>query len=332
MQSYFALGRTDPSTGPCSEACQQLSPERATDDCVEFDSPIAAAARTIARVPDRPHHLPASFIGGFGQPDVRAPLLLRIARVCVRRKDPDKLLPSVKAERIGFEYGIYDVDAPDADLPADYAETEWRKYESKLPRAIRAFDSGTAGPGDWQAILLHLRATWARHPDFARDVGDQKAAQGVIGLTSDDVQRLRKQVLADTSVMSGCRFALLRRGPGAPRFLTDDKGFTPIGEPGRPPGVLFPLSGALAVLMALGTAQPGDDYGQGPYADRTVNAKGAEILNAATWDHVGIRCVIGHPDDVAYIGSLRDHDRELRVKIRYGPYRGNREPGFFDWS
>jgi hypothetical protein len=190
-----------------------------------FGSLIAEVAWTIARVPDRPHHLPASSIGGFGQPDVRDPLCLRIARVCVRRKDRDKLLPSVKAEDIGFEYGIYDVDAPDADLSADYAETEWKKYESNLPWAIRAFDSGTAVSGDWQAILLHLRATWARHPDFARDVADQKAAQGVTGLTNDDVQRLRKLVLADIpAMMSGCRFALLRRGPGAPRFLPMTRG------------------------------------------------------------------------------------------------------------
>lgn len=70
-------------------------------------------------MPDRPHHLPASFIGGFGCPDARDPLCLRIAQVCVRRKDPDKLLARVRADQIGFEYGIYDVDAPDAELPAD---------------------------------------------------------------------------------------------------------------------------------------------------------------------------------------------------------------------
>ncbi len=175
------------------------------------------------------------------------------------------------------------MNTPDVDLPADYAETEWKKYEPKLPGAIRALDSGTSGPAEWQTILLYLRATWARHPDFARDVAGQKAAQGVTGLTSDDVQRLRRQVLTNIpAMMSGCRFALLRRGPGALRFLTDDKGFTPLGEPGRPPGVFFPLSGSLAVLMALGTARPGDDYEQGPYAERTVNAKGVEILNSAT--------------------------------------------------
>jgi hypothetical protein len=133
----------------------------------------------------------SQFIGGFGQPDPHDPEDLRITRVCVRRKDPDKLLQNMKAEDIGFEYGIYDVEKPTADLPADYAETEWKRYEPRLPRAIRALDSGAFGPAEWQIILLHLRATWARHPDFGRDVADQKAAQGAAGLTSDDVQRLR---------------------------------------------------------------------------------------------------------------------------------------------
>jgi hypothetical protein len=64
-------------------------------------------------MPNRPHHLPASFIGGFGQPNPHDPEDLRIARVCVRRKDPDKLLPNMKAEDIGFEYGIYDVGEAD---------------------------------------------------------------------------------------------------------------------------------------------------------------------------------------------------------------------------
>lgn len=280
-----------------------------------------------------PHYLPASFIGGFGQPDPRDPEELRIARVCVRRKEPDELLSNVRAETIGSERGIYKVDRPAVDLPTDYAETEWKKYEPKLPRAIRVLDSGTFGPAEWQTVLLHLAATWARHPDFARDVADQKAAQGVTGLSSDDVQRFRKQVLADTPVMmSSCRFALLHRGPGAERFLTNDKGFASVCELGKQPGVFFPLSGSLAVLMALGTALPGDDYQKGPYAERTVNAKGVETLNSGTWGHVGIRCVIAHPDDAANLAALQDHGRELKFKIRYGPYRGNREYGFFEWT
>ncbi len=147
------------------------------------------------------------------------------------------------------------------------------------------------------------------------------------------MQRLRKQVLPEIrTVMAGARYALLRRHHAAHRLLVDDKGFVPLGdEYGNPLGVFFPLSGSLAVLMALGEAQPSDNYLQAPYAERTVNAKGVEILNNATWDHVGIRCVIGHPGDAAGIRALRDHHRQLEVRIRYGPYRGNREPGFFDW-
>lgn len=82
----------------------------------------------------------------------------------------------------------------------------------------------------------------------------------------------------------------------------------PLGDENRKPaGVFFALPGSPGVLMALGAAQPADDFGQGPYAERTINAKGMEILNDATWDHVGIRCVIGHPDDAAFTGTLQDH-------------------------
>jgi hypothetical protein len=251
----------------------------------------------------------------------------------VRRKDPDKLLRKVKAEEIAFEYGIYDVQDPTPDLPADFAEREWEKYEGMLPGAIRALDGGVLGLADWQTILMHIQAVWARHPDFARDMADQSTGRGEPCPVGDDVQRLRKQVLPEVrAVMAGSRFATLRRHPAAVRFVGDDKGFVPIGdEHGNPVGVFFALSGSLAVLMALGAAQSSDDYEQGPHAERTVNAKGAVILNDATWDHVGIRCVIGHPDDADYVETLQDHDRQIKVKIRYGPYRGNREPGFFDW-
>jgi hypothetical protein len=132
-------------------------------------------------MPPRPHHLPASFIGGFGQPARRDPANLRAARVCVRRKDPDKLLPNMEAEEVGFERGVYDVENPTADLPADFAEQEWKKYEGKLPGAIRALHSGTFGPAEWQTVLRHVQAVWARHPDFERDVAEQKAAQGKPG-------------------------------------------------------------------------------------------------------------------------------------------------------
>jgi hypothetical protein len=51
----------------------------------------------------------------------------------VRRKDPDKLLRNVKAEEVGFEYGIYDVQDPTPDLPADFADESGRSMRAGCP-------------------------------------------------------------------------------------------------------------------------------------------------------------------------------------------------------
>ena len=185
----------------------------------------------------------------------------------MRRKDPDKLLRKVKAEEIAFEYGIYDVQDPTPDLPADFAEREWEKYEGMLPGAIRALDGGVFGPADWQSILMHIQAVWARHPDFARDMADQSTGRGEPCPVGDDVQRLRRQVLPEVrAVMAGS--SRLRNATTPPRrrqirgrrqgLRADRRRAWQSG--GR---VLRPV-GLLAVLMALGAAQSSDDYEQGP--------------------------------------------------------------------
>ena len=77
--------------------------------------------------------------------------------------------------------------------------------------------------------------------------------------------------------------------------------------------------------------EQGDDYEQGLLAERTLNPKGMEIINQAAWDTVGIKCVIGHPDDEPAITTLTAGDKTARMP-NLGPYRGNREPGMFDWA
>ncbi len=83
--------------------------------------------------------------------------------------------------------------------------------------------------------------------------------------------------------------------------------------------------------MVVEVAQHGDEYEQGPLAERTLNPRGMEIINAASWDTVGIECVIGHPDDQQAIAALTTGEKTVRMP-EYGPYRGNREPGMFDWA
>lgn len=56
-----------------------------------------------------------------------------------------------------------------------------------------------------------------------------------------------------------------------------------------------------------------------------------QIINDATWDTAGIRCVIGHPADAQAIEALTTGEKLTRMP-ELGPYRGNRESGLFDWA
>ena len=127
-----------------------------------------------------------------------------MGRVSVRMKSTDKILSRVTAASICHADGLYEVENPTPQLAADYADQWWAKYESALPRAVAALEAGTAGAREWQAILMHLQATHPRHVDFGRDAIEQKATQGVTGITGDGVEELR-QVLERMGGDAGLR-------------------------------------------------------------------------------------------------------------------------------
>jgi hypothetical protein len=245
------------------------------------------------------------------------------------------LTPRVQAKDIAYDYGLYGVQNPTADLPHDYAERIWRQYEPQLPDAAKALETDTYAPQHWLTILKHIQAVWIRNPGFQDDVANNLATDGNSAPVGDDIERVRLntyQALPE-EVLAAARFALLRRGEGVPRvprFILDNRGFVPLrdAEAGQS-GVLFPLTGNVAVLMAYSTAQPGDDHTTGPFAVRMLSSGGAEALHAATWNHVGIEFVIGHPDDVELIARLDDAPDALLP--RFGPYRGTADM-VFDWA
>ncbi|MGI5461248.1 hypothetical protein ACQEWB_50510 [Streptomyces sp. CA-249302] len=282
----------------------------------------------------KPHYLPAALIGGFGMPEAGRAAGLRHAKVRVRRRQaPDKVFGPVKAENIAYQYGIYDVDAPSSDLPADFAETMWQEYEGTLPAAIRALEHGTFTRDDWKTILLHVQAQSIRHPDYERVAITYIQEDGVPAPERDHVQRQRQTTFRETRQwMANARFALIRRGTAAPRFVLNDKGYIPMHDTQLDlKGVLFPLSGETAVLMVVGLALPTDDYEAGPLAERTLNAKGMEIVNQIAWTVPEITCVMGHPGDADYLLQLSETGPTVRLP-RLGPYRGNRDPGFYHWA
>lgn len=287
----------------------------------------------MARMAPKPHYLPAALIGGFGASEPGRPGGLRHAKVCARRrKEPEKVFGPLKAENIAYQNGLYDVDTPSSDLPADFAEAIWQTYEGALPAAIHALEQGTVTRDDWKTILRHVQAQSIRHPDYDRVAVTYIQEDGVPTPERDHVQRQRQTTFRETRRwMANARFALIRRGTAAPRFVLNDKGYTPMHDTLLDlKGVLFPLSAEIAVLMVVGAAQPADDYEAGPLAERILNAKGMEIVNQIAWTVPEITFVMGHPDDVGYLMQLREAGPTVRLP-RLGPYGGNREPSFFHW-
>lgn len=112
----------------------------------------------------RDHYLPAAFIGGFGNQLLGK--RRREAKVIERTKNPDAISPPQAAQTFGYDTGLYAVQQPSAALPADYAETWWKTYKADLPDAVKALEAGTWAPKNWEAVLRHIQAVWARHPDF----------------------------------------------------------------------------------------------------------------------------------------------------------------------
>lgn len=282
----------------------------------------------------RPHYLPAGLIGGFGEPDIgRHAGHLRYAWVCVRWVDRPGAVARIRADNVAIQNGLYDVAEPRVDLPADFAEQLWQQYEGALPQAVSNLGGGSGTCDDWQTVLLYIQAQAIRHPDFTRAVHEHVGQTTALKLSSDDIQAERQRTYRDTRAwMARARFALLRCPGPTQRFVTNDKGYVPLHDIVRDlRGVVFPLSGSLGVLMVVEAAGPGDDYEQGPFAVRTLNPRGIKIINEAAWDTVGIRCVIGHPDDEQAISALATGVKQVKMP-ELGPYRGNREPGLFDWA
>jgi hypothetical protein len=132
--------------------------------------------------------------------------------------------------------------------------------------------------------------------------------------------------------MAKARFALVRQCHPAPRFLVNDKGYTPLGDPARElTGVLFPLSGHVGAIMAIGAAQPGDDYEAGPFAERILAPGTVTTVNEAALGTVGIRCVIGHPDDRDAIAAMTIGSK-IAAMPETGACLGTLEGGLLDWA
>ena len=232
-----------------------------------------------------------------------------------------------RADNIAYDYNLYQVDDPCADLPADYAENIWKQYESKLPDAAEALEGASWNRDDWLVVLQHIQAVWIRQPGSDKDIRAHLASHGIPNPSNDKIEDIRRLIHEQMrGYLHTARFAIVRRHAAARRFIINNRGYVPMADSfDEHSGVLFPLTGNVAVLMARGAAQPGDDIEAGPIAELVLNAGGARSFHAATWNHVDIEFVAGHPDDAGWIDTIPESAVPLPS---LGPYRGNRHTTF----
>jgi hypothetical protein len=103
--------------------------------------------------------------------------------------------------------------------------------------------------------------------------------------------------------------------PDAPGFVLNDRGFTYVGQDGRPGRALFvPLSRRVALLGFMGT--------QIGFASRFyATPMSVRWLNALTWTDAPLEAY-AHPDDAEMLAGLGDPTDSRSNST--GPYRGTR--------
>lgn len=283
-------------------------------------------------MPRDDHYLPAALIGGFGIPSTRRKKTgLRYAKVALREHDDPGEVKERRAEKVAKTLGEYWIQHPSPGVSHEALDDLWKKYEPYLADSIKRFENGTWTIKDWKIVRHHLVAQSCRNPDYERQARQYRAAMGHPITHRDEVQNEKFNTLANTPpLLARGRFALFRVPEDDQRFVINDKGFATVEDEvvGRK-GVLFPLSGTLAVVI-VNEVGPSANHSKAFLSREFVlTSATVELWNQASWQQTEARCVIGHPDHEKRILSL-DH-QALRMP-ELGPFRRHGRIGMFDWG
>ena len=193
---------------------------------VPADSRPPAVSGILVRVSGtNQHYLPASLIGGFGQPAASGKL--REARIAVRRKATgavDAGFP--KAETLAWRPGMYRLTAPPPGVDPDAVDKLWDPVENSLRDLVARLAARRLQPGD-DALLFDYAATaGVRHPSFEDVAADYQARQGLPAPQGDGVQYARVLALGNQRpVMPSWRWRVLHSPADAPRLMITDRGW-----------------------------------------------------------------------------------------------------------
>lgn len=275
---------------------------------------------------DRQHYIPAALIGGFGRP--AADGRLRHATVAVRLQATGAVLPRFrKAETVGYEKRIYRLKKQLPGVDPDVIDNIWKGIEQEIPALVERLDARQVAPGDDETLLAYAATASVRHPTFARVADDWQKRHGQPLPVGDDVNVMRVQALANQfPAVRSWRWRVLHSPPGDRRFMISDRGWSLVGDAVLT--ILLPMGPRVAILgypddPALPPRRP-------PFEEHLdVVDSWIGWFNAATWaDHEFTNLLIAHPDDLALLEQLPDHN-DLRVN-QHGPYMGRNAWGLCD--
>jgi hypothetical protein len=278
------------------------------------------------------HYLPAALIGGFGRPNPRpGKTKLRFATVAVREHTHSNKVKCKRAENVAKKIGEYWVAHPPPGYSPNFIDGYWDEYEPELPAAVRRLGDRTWTERDWETVRKHVVAESVRNPDFERAATEFRAAKGDPITHRDEVQYERLVTLANTpALLASSRFAVVRTPEDGRRFITNDKGYTTVADPYvNQKGVLFPLSGTVAVLCVPEVGEIPGQTDAWLSVDLTLTPGGVEGWNLASWQQKDSLLVVGHPDDEEWIAGL---DERPLVFPALGPYRNRGVEGAFEWA
>jgi hypothetical protein len=278
------------------------------------------------------HYLPAALIGGFGAREPRQQKCgLRYFNVAVRTREKPDEIKVRSAEKVAKGIGVYRVESPPEGLSENYIDDLWQTYESELPAAVERFGGGAWTDRDWEMVLFHMVAAAVRHPDFERVATEYRAARGIATSHRDEVQHERLVTLQNTpALLAEGRCAVVRVPEDGRPLVINDKGFATVRDPYNGyRGVLFPLSGQVAILSVPFVGKVEGRAEAWLSADLTMTAAAVEMWNHLSWQQVESGLVIGHPDDKCQLARLNDSEP---IMPRLGPYRGRGVEGGFEWA
>lgn len=196
---------------------------------------------------DKQHFQPAAVIGGFGRTGIGEPL--RDADVLWRRREW-RYPRSTKARGIGYVRGMYRMSDPPDGVRPDIVDELWDHIERPLPEAIARVAAHEESGVEHGVLLNYAAAASVRHPNFATWVNRRRAELGMSPVTGDEVHVDRVVLLRrGQGQVEGFRWRFVHSAADGPRFVLNDRGWSYIGQQGRPGrGLWIPLNGQVGML------------------------------------------------------------------------------------